>query len=168
MAMSLCAQMSSLRVSAQRVSLWHRITCPLAPPQPQALAQRRADLAVPVPGAPGGLQPRTLCPQSNAQASGAACVAAGGAHCRALASPPPSLQAPKPFAAAKSLASKANGIAAAPRPVLAQQKQQQQPAASLALKVECADGPRGMKLKTRKVCVAADCCRAEELSVWWQ
>lgn len=62
----------------------------------------------------------------------------------------PCLQAPKPFAAAKSLASKANGIAAAPRPVLAQQKQQQQPAA-LALKVECADGPRGMKLKTRKV-----------------
>ena len=82
--------------------------------------------------------------------------------------PRPSVQAPKPFVAAKSLASKANGIAAAPRPVLAQQKQQQQPAASLALKVECADGPRGMKLKTRKVCVAADCCRAEELSVWWQ
>jgi hypothetical protein len=67
------------------------------------------------------------------------------------------LQAPKPLAAAKSLSSKVNGIAAAPRPVLAQ-KQQQQPAA-VALKVECADGPRGMKLKTRKVrlhgCVAA-------------
>ena len=33
-------------------------------------------------------------------------------------------QAPKPFVAAKSLSSKVNGIAAAPRPVLAQQKQQ--------------------------------------------
>ena len=62
------------------------------------------------------------------------------------------MQAPKPFAAAaKSLASKANGIAAAPRPALVQKKQQQQPAAALALEVVAADGPRGMKLKTRKV-----------------
>lgn len=69
------------------------------------------------------------------------------------------VQAPKPFAAAKSLASKANGIAAAPRPVLAQQKQQQQqPVAGLALEVVCADGPRGMKLKTRKVRGAGPRC----------
>ncbi|EFN55655.1 hypothetical protein CHLNCDRAFT_133856 [Chlorella variabilis] len=61
-----------------------------------------------------------------------------------------SLRAPKPFVAAKGLTSKANGIAAAPRPVLAQQKQQQQQPAALALQVVCADGPRGMKLKTRK------------------
>lgn len=59
-------------------------------------------------------------------------------------------QAPKPFAAAKSLGSVANGIAAAPRPTLAVQLQQQQQPASLALEVVCADGPRGMKLKTRK------------------
>ncbi|KAL4430643.1 hypothetical protein ABPG75_005899 [Micractinium tetrahymenae] len=59
-------------------------------------------------------------------------------------------RAPKPFAAAKSLGSKANGIAAAPRPVLAQKQQQQQQPAALALEVVCADGPRGMKLKTRK------------------
>lgn len=73
--------------------------------------------------------------------------------CRLLSLPatPLSLQAPKPFAAAKSLSSKTNGIAAAPRPVLAQKQQQQQQPAALALEVVCADGPRGMKLKTRKV-----------------
>jgi hypothetical protein len=90
MVLSLCAQMSSLRVSAQRVSLWHRITCSLPPPQPPALAQRSAHLAVPVLGAPGGLPPRTSCLRSSAQVVGTACIAAGGAHCRALALPPPS------------------------------------------------------------------------------
>ena len=86
-------------------------------------------------------------------------------RCRAacgLTAPPASRppQAPKPFTAARGLSSKANGIAAAPRPTLAAQQKQQQPtAASLALRVECADGPRGMKLKTRKVCVCRE--RAE-------
>lgn len=65
--------------------------------------------------------------------------------------PPPLHQAPKPFAAAQRLASSANGIAAAPRPVLAaRSKQQQQAAAAPALEVVAADGPRGMKLKSRK------------------
>ena len=64
---------------------------------------------------------------------------------------PAPLQAPKPFAAAQRLASSANGIAAAPRPVLAaRSKQQQQAAAAPALEVVAADGPRGMKLKSRK------------------
>lgn len=66
--------------------------------------------------------------------------------------------------AAKSLSSKVNGIAAAPRPVLAQQKQQQ-PAAASALLVECADGPRGMKLKTRKVRIAAQAKAASKLTL---
>lgn len=56
--------------------------------------------------------------------------------------------------AARALSSKANGIAAAPRPVIAAKQQQQQQPASLALEVVCADGPRGMKLKTRKVCAS--------------
>eukprot|EP00887_Chlorella_sp_A99_P007943 scaffold12.g7943.t1 len=57
--------------------------------------------------------------------------------------------APRPFVAAKSLSSKSNGIAAAPRVALAaqQQRTQQQPA---ALVVEAADGRKGGKLKTRK------------------
>ncbi|PSC74543.1 50S ribosomal chloroplastic [Micractinium conductrix] len=70
--------------------------------------------------------------------------------CAQLSSLRISARAPKPFAAAKSLGSVANGIAAAPRPTLAVQRQQQQQPASLALEVVCADGPRGMKLKTRK------------------
>ncbi|PRW58039.1 50S ribosomal L35 [Chlorella sorokiniana] len=62
-----------------------------------------------------------------------------------------SARAPKPFAAAQRLSSSANGIAAAPRPVLAaRSKQQQQQAAAPALEVVAADGPRGMKLKSRK------------------
>ncbi|KAI7846092.1 hypothetical protein COHA_000353 [Chlorella ohadii] len=62
-----------------------------------------------------------------------------------------SARAAKPFAAAQRLASSANGIAAAPRPVLAaRSKQQQQQAAAPALEVVAADGPRGMKLKSRK------------------
>ena len=59
------------------------------------------------------------------------------------------LQAPKPFTVARSLSSKANGIAAAPRLVIAQRPQQQQQPA--ALEIVAADGPRGCKLKTRKV-----------------
>ena len=64
--------------------------------------------------------------------------------------PLPTAQAPRPFTAAKSLSSKSNGMAAAPRVTLVAQQQQrvQQPA---ALVVECADGRRGGKLKTRKV-----------------
>ncbi len=54
------------------------------------------------------------------------------------------------MAAARSLGSKTNGIAAAPK-LVALQKQQQLPVASLALDVQCADGRRGGKLKTRKV-----------------
>ena len=152
MALSLCAQLSSLRVSAQRVSLRHCTPCHVAPYQTQALAQCRAHSALAPADALGDLPPCTLCRWDVGRLFGAACRPGGGAHFRAAPSrPAPCLQAPKPFAAANSLASKVNGIAAAPRPVLAQQKQQQQPAASLALKVECADGPRGMKLKTRKV-----------------
>ena len=52
--------------------------------------------------------------------------------------------------AARALASKANGIAAAPRLAIAARPQQQQQAPA-ALEVVAADGPRGMKLKSRKV-----------------
>lgn len=57
---------------------------------------------------------------------------------------------PKPFAAARTLASKANGIGASTKLAVCQ-KQQQQPVASLGLEIMCADGRRGGKLKTRKV-----------------
>lgn len=55
---------------------------------------------------------------------------------------------PKPVVAARALGSKTNGIVAAPKITLA--KQQQQIAAPTALVIECADGRRGGKLKTRK------------------
>ena len=62
----------------------------------------------------------------------------------------PTAQACKPVAAAHaSLASKANGIAAAPRPALAAARAPQ-PAAPARLEVLAADGRRGGKLKTRK------------------
>ncbi len=59
------------------------------------------------------------------------------------------LQVQKPFTtAAQCLSSKGNGIAA-PR-LLTRQVAQRAPAAAAALEIVCADGPRGMKLKTRK------------------
>jgi hypothetical protein len=66
-------------------------------------------------------------------------------------------QAPKPFTVARSLSSKANGIAAAPKLAIAQPRLRQQQAPA-ALEIVAADGPRGCKLKTRKVCQKGDCC----------
>jgi large subunit ribosomal protein L35 len=61
------------------------------------------------------------------------------------------MQVPKPVAAAKTLSFKANGIAAAPRLVVLQKRAPSAPvAAAPALDIQCADGPRGCKLKTRK------------------
>jgi large subunit ribosomal protein L35 len=63
---------------------------------------------------------------------------------------PTATQACKPVVAAHaSLASKTNGIAAAPRPSLAAARAQQPPAPA-RLEVLAADGRRGGKLKTRK------------------
>ena len=61
----------------------------------------------------------------------------------------PHVQVPKPFVAARALSSKVNGIVAAPK-LAAFQKQQQQVVASVGLDIQCADGRRGGKLKTRK------------------
>ena len=60
-------------------------------------------------------------------------------------------QVPKPFVAARSLSSKVNGIAAAPKLVAFQKQQQQQTVAAVGLDIQCADGRTGGKLKTRKV-----------------
>jgi len=54
---------------------------------------------------------------------------------------------PKPFGAARPLSSKVNGIVAAPKLV---NFQKQQAVAAVGLVIECADGRRGGKLKTRK------------------
>ena len=143
MASLLCAQLSTLRISA-RVSIdqfvgrrWGR---PAGPGPRSALAPR--------PGRPCcRLSPCIVLLCSSRWHGVGSRAALWHPCCR----PACLLQAAKPFAAAQRLASSANGIAAAPRPVLAaRSKQQQQQAAAPALEVVAADGPRGMKLKSRK------------------